>query len=177
MIPDSRPTVWVGKGGFSVVVFGREKARFRWYSMLSLQRRLGLALGGKSSADLVSGALVLGAARQHIAAALAHVVLLLHGGVLQVLVEGQRKGNAEEENRGGYDPCALAAKGHDAPGTVGDGARAVGDPAAGLGGYDVAEGVEALGEGLVGGIKIGVVGDFRLWRVALAKSPSKLVEQ
>lgn len=142
--------------------------------MPRLQRRLGLTLGGKSSADLVSGALVLGATRQHVAATLAHVVLLLHGGVLQVLVEGQRKGDAEEEDGGGDDPGALAAKGHDTPGTVGNGARAVGDPSAGLGGYDVAEGVEALGEALVGGIKVGVVGEFRLWRGALAKSLSKL---
>lgn len=162
MIPDmfllpSQNAWYVGRC-FFVFRWFRGRKLCRWIKT-HLQSRLGLAVAERGT-DPVGGALLLGAGGQHVAAALAHVVLLLHGGVLEVLVEGEGKGDADEEGRGGEDPGALAAEGQDAPGAAGEGAHAVGDPAAGLGRHDVAQGVEALGEGLVLGVKVRVVGDF-----------------
>jgi hypothetical protein len=105
----------------------------------SSQSSLGL-LRAKSSADLVRCASLCSRGEQF-AASLSHVVLLLHGSQLLVLGKGQRKGNTEEQRRGGDDPGTLASKGQDAPGGAGDGVDAAGDPASGGGGDDVAESV------------------------------------
>lgn len=106
--------------------------------------------------------MLLRASRQHITTRLAHVVLLLHGGVLLVLGKGQGERQAKEDGRRGDDPGGLAAEREGGPAGAGDGAGAVGEPAAGLGGDNVAQGVQALGERLVLGVKVGVVGNLRL---------------
>lgn len=106
---------------------------------LRLQSRLG-GVVTQRSADPLSGAL-LRPGRQQLAALLAHVVLLLHGGELLVLGEGEREGDAEEEGRGGDDPGALAAEGQDAPRLAGDVADVAGHPASRGRGDDVAQGV------------------------------------
>ena len=106
-----------------------------------LQGRLGLAVTNRR-ADLVRrGLLALRAGRQQLAALLAHVVLLLHGGELLVLGKGQRKGHAEEEGRRGDDPRGLTAKRQGRPRGARDGVELARDPAARRGRDDVAQGV------------------------------------
>lgn len=137
MIPDlSSPATEAGEGGkvidfYLVVVFCSQR---RTWS--PLQSRLGLTVA-KGGTDSVGSAL-LSAGRQHVATSLAHVVFLLHGGVLQVLVVGEGKWNTKEQGRGGDNPGTLSTKGKDAPGAAGDGAHAIGDPASSLWGDNVA---------------------------------------
>jgi len=97
---------------------------------------------------------------EHLAADLAHLVLLLHGHDLLLLGDADGEGDAEEEGGGGDGPEGLAGPPDAATAEADDGGHLGGDPAAGGGGHDVAEGVEAIGEGLFLGIEFGVGGDL-----------------
>lgn len=87
------------------------------------------------------GSALLRASSQKLAAALSHVVLLLHGSELLVLSEGEGERNTEEEGGGGDHPSTLAAERENAPGGVTNRAGLAGDPRAGGGGYDIAQGI------------------------------------
>lgn len=124
------------------------------------QRRLS-PLRPNSSPNLVSRALLaLRTGSEQLAPLLTHIVLLLHGGELLVLGERQRERHAQEQRGRGDHPRGLPAEGQRRPRRRRDGVELAGDPAARCGRDDVAQRVEALGEGLVAGVVVGFVGDF-----------------
>lgn len=126
-----------------------------------LQRRLS-PLAPNSSPNLIGSALLLPLATgsEKLTPLLTHIVLLLHGGELLVLRERQRERHAEEQRGRGDHPRGLAAEGQRRPRRGRDGVDLARDPAARRGRDDVAQGVEAIGEGLVAGVVVGFVGDF-----------------
>ena len=105
----------------------------------------------------------IGAGSQQLAAHLAHAVLLLHGEQVLLLGVGERPGDADEDGRRADDVDGPGRE----PGQALCGAEAVaeagGEPAARRGRDNVAQGGEAVGEGLALGVVLGLFGDFGVW--------------
>jgi hypothetical protein len=115
----------------------------------------------------------------YLASHFAHLHLLFHLDVVELLAPRERPGHAQEQGRAGDDPEGAAAVAEDSSRRVGDSRGAVGNGGARRGRDDVAEGVEALGQRLVRGIVVRVDGDLRVcfqrMRQSVMRSPRSLV--
>lgn len=98
--------------------------------------------------------------RQEVLPLLALAHLLLHGDHLLLLSPAQREGDADQQGRHGDGPQGAAGEEEDAlEHALGRRVLAV-EPGAGRRRDDVAEGEEAVGQGLGSWVEVGVVGDF-----------------
>lgn len=128
-----------------------------------LQRGLGLdaLAAAKCEVDLLGGSAVTGAAGgEKVLALLALAHLLLHGDHGLLLGPAQGEGDADEEGGDGDGPHGAAGEEGDALDGVLGGQVLAEEPGAGRGRDDVAERPEPVGQGLVCGVEVGVVGDF-----------------
>lgn len=94
---------------------------------------------------------------------LPHPLLLLHSDHVLLLRVGEREGHADQQGRDRDGPSGAAAEEKRRLNDPGGGLELVPDPAACSRGDDVAEGEEAVGECLGGGVKVAVGGDLGVW--------------
>lgn len=124
---------------------------------------LDAALLAQGLADDVGGAAALAAAGgEDVGAHLAHADLLLHGDDLLLLGPAQGKGHADQQGGDGDGPHGAAGEEDDALDDAVGGLVLVPEPGASGRRDDVAQGRDALGEGLLRRVVVGVVGDFRV---------------
>lgn len=125
----------------------------------SLERRPSPLATDSSQGLLGRTSLSLTTSSENIRAKLAHARLLLHSGVVLVLGEGNGEGDADQQSRNRNGPGGAAGEGECRLDKVGGSGVLVVEPAARGGADHVAQGVQAVGEGLLR-LVVGVDGDL-----------------